>query len=122
MLYAFMFLGIVSLIAALALKSGRMILCFLSAGAWLLLAIYGYVNSDALWDIYYGLFLLASIMTFACALLPAILKEKPEEETSADDYGEDTQLMGDIKAAEEDREKFNRIFGKRRKPVKRWRI
>lgn len=95
-------------ISTFVLKTGRRILGMLSAGFWLLLAVTAYTSSTALWDAYYGLFMLSSIMVFACALLPVILREKKEEDIEVDD--DESELMENIKESEEDRERIDRIF------------
>jgi hypothetical protein len=106
-------------IATFVLKTGRMILGFLSAGFWILLAVTAYTSSEAMWDAYYGLFMLSGIMVFACALLPAILKERKEDEPTLDDIdGEDKDILSDIEAGEKDRTRMDRLFGNRKRRKK----
>lgn len=114
-LIAFVVLALGLLIAAFALSSGRKLLAFASAGAWALLGVYSYTKSASLWDVYYSLFWLAMAMTFACALIPAVLREKKEEPAveDTDEYG-DKDLLADLEASEKDRERFDKLFGPRR--------
>lgn len=113
-LIAFIVLAMGLTIATFALKSGRGILAFASAGAWVLLGVYSYTRYDTLWDIYYALFWLSMGMTIACALIPAILREKKEIEPTIDDFEEDRDLMADIETGEKDRARMDRLFGPRR--------
>lgn len=116
-IFGFMAMGFT--IATFVLKTGRMILGFLSAGVWILLAVTAYTSSAALWDAYYALFMLSAIMVFACALLPAILRERKEGEPSLDDIDrEDKDILSDIEAGEKDRERMDRLFGNRKRRKK----
>jgi len=87
---AFMILALGLFIATFALKSGRRILAFASAGAWMLLGVYSYTRFIDLWDIYYSLFWLSMGMVLVCVLIPVILREKTEDDLSpeVDEYGD----------------------------------
>jgi len=117
MLIAFIILALVPTIGAFALKSGRQILGFVAAGAWLLLGIWSYTQSTATWDINYALFWLSMGMVIACSLVAVILKEKKEEEAeeATEDWGDDQELMDDLKTDEQDRERLDRLFGRRKR-------
>ncbi len=113
---AFIWLAIIPTVAAFAVSSGRRILSFVAAGAWLLLGVYSYTNSAATWDIYYALFWLSMGMIVVCVLVPAALKEKKEDNLEPD-YGEDKEFMAAIKEEEDDKARFDRLFrGGRRRP------
>lgn len=118
-LIAFTILSLALTLAAFALKSGRGILSFAAAGSWILLGVYNYTHSATTWDIHYSLFWLSMGMTIACALIPAILREKRETEASVDDIDElDKPLLDDIEAGIKDRERFRRLMGTPRRKVK----
>ena len=87
---AFMILALGLFIATFALKSGRRILAFSSAGAWMLLGVYSYTRFVDLWDIYYSLFWLSMGLVLVCVLIPVILREKTEGDLSpeVDEYGD----------------------------------
>jgi len=120
-LIAFIALALGLTIATFALKSGRAILAFAGAGAWMLLGVYSYTRFTTLWDIYYALFWLSMGMVFACVLVPAILREKKEEDISVEDIDEygDRDLLADIEAGEKDKERLDKLFGSRRRPPRR---
>jgi len=84
------FLALGLFIATFALKSGRVILSFSSAGAWMLLGVYSYTRFVDLWDIYYSLFWLSMGLVLVCVLIPVILREKIEGDLSpeVDEYGD----------------------------------
>lgn len=117
-LIAFVLLALGLMIATFALKSGRRILAFATAGAWMVLGAYCYTKYVTLWDVYYALFWLSAGMVIVCALIPVILRER-KEDVAEEDYGDDRELIEDIKAGEADEARMDRIFGKRRKPKKR---
>lgn len=109
-------------ISTFALKSGRTILAFASAGAWVILGVYSYTQSTATWDIYYALFWLSMGMVLVCVLVPAVLREKKEEDISADDIDEygDKDLMADMETNRKDKERFDKLSGSRKqRPRKR---
>jgi len=83
-------LALALFIATFALKSGRRILAFASAGAWMLLGVYSYTKFVAVWDIYYSLFWLSMGLVLVCVLIPVILREKTEDDLSpeVDEYGD----------------------------------
>ena len=121
-LIAFIALALGLTISTFALKSGRAILAFASAGGWVLLGVYSYTRFVALWDIYYALFWLSMGMVFACVLVPVVLREKKEEDISVEDIDEygDKDLLADIEAGEKDKERLDRLFGTRtRQPHRR---
>lgn len=103
-------------IATFALQSGRRILCWVSAGSWLLLGIYSYTKYVTVWDIYYALFMLSMIMVLVCALVQAVLREKKEAEPDMlEGFDEsDRPLAEDIMKTEKDRDNYNRLFGRRK--------
>jgi hypothetical protein len=90
LLFAFIALALGLFIATFALKSGRRILAFASAGAWMLLGVYSYTKFLAVWDIYYSLFWLSMGLVLVCVLIPVILREKREEDLTpeVDEYAE----------------------------------
>jgi len=90
LLFAFIALALGLFIATFALKSGRRILAFASAGAWMLLGVYSYTKFLAVWDIYYSLFWLSMGLVLVCVLIPVILREKIEGDLSpeVDEYGD----------------------------------
>jgi len=77
-------------ISTFAVPRGRVILAFASAGAWMLLGVYSYTKSVAVWDIYYSLFWLSMGLVFVCVLIPVILREKKDDEPELefDEYAE----------------------------------
>jgi hypothetical protein len=102
-------------IAALALKSGRSILGFAGAGAWLLLGVYAYTNSTALWDIYYALFWLSIGMVIACSLVASILKEQKEIEGDIypeELHPEDRELYDEMQSRNRERRRLEILYGK----------
>lgn len=115
-LLAFIILAGGLTVATFALKSGRKILCWASAGAWLLLGVYSYTQYAVVWDIYYALFMLSMIMVFACALIPAVLREKKEEDPDMlEEFDEvDRPLAKDIMATNKDRKNYDMLFGRGR--------
>jgi len=117
---ALIFLAVSLTIATFALRSGRMILSFASAGAWMVLGVYSYTQSAIVWDIYYALFWLSMGMVVCCVLIPAILKEKKEDDISlgeTDEFG-DKDMLDAMEADDKDRARFERLSGKR-KPRRR---
>ena len=111
-LIAFVILVVGMTIATFALKSGRMIMAFVSAGAWALMGIYCYTLSIQTWDIYYSIFWLSMGMTLVCSLIPTLLREKKENDIGIEDEDDDAELMADIESHEKDREKYDRLFGR----------
>jgi len=105
-------------VATFALKEGRRILCWVSAGTWLLLGITGYNYSDALWDTYYALFLFSEIMVLTFALLPVALREKKEPEEIDEFAEENRELIDDVERSERDKTNYDRLFRNRKKRAK----
>lgn len=109
-------LAVVCTIATFALTSGRRILGWVSAGFWVITGVASYTASGTLWDIYYALFWLSMILVLVMSFVPAMLKEKKEEDVDMlegiDDA--DRPLAEDIQKSEHDRDNYNRLFGKRK--------
>lgn len=91
MFYGLLALALVPTIAALAIKTGRGILAFLGAGGWILFGVHCYTLSTATWDIYYSVFWLSMGMVFVSSLMPALLREKAEDESleNTNEYADD---------------------------------
>jgi len=120
LLCLFGFMALTATIATFAIKSGRAILSFAAAGMWILMAVTSYVESTAMWDIYYGLFMLCGIMVFACALMASTGREKEEAEEDDGIDEVDRPLYESLKKDEEDRGRLDKLFGSRtRRPRRR---
>lgn len=118
-LMALLLFAVSTTIATFAIKSGRRIVSFLAAGAWMLNGVYCYGVSSAVWDVYYALFWLSMGMVFVCVLIPSVLKEKTENDIFADDVDRyDRPLYEAMEADKKDRERMDRLFGKRRRRTK----
>lgn len=119
-------LALIPLIASFALKSGRKILCWVSAGGWILLSAYSYTRYETLWDVYYSLFLFAGIMVMACAFLPLIFKEKKEDDLSVDElegFSKDEKMLyKELQAEDAERKKFDKLFPRRPRRKKAVRV
>lgn len=96
-------------------------LAYGAAGMWALLGFNAFqlsasTNPTEITDTYMALFWLSVIFAVGCALLPAIMRPKPEPQ--ADDIDEDRELMADIEASERDRERMDKLFntGRKRRP------
>lgn len=62
-------------------------LSFGAVGGWILLAVYAYGESEAIWDVNYGIFWLGIGMAIVTAVETMSIRDKaedPEEETSFD--------------------------------------
>lgn len=124
-LLAFIVLALGLTIGTFVLKTGRRILAFASAGAWIVLSAFSYVRSEQAWDVYYALFMFAAIMTFAMALVPAVLREKKEIEITAEEadeqrnmklFNKDEQMLyQDMLRDKRERQKDELLFGRRKK-------
>lgn len=122
-LIAFIFLALVPTIAMFALKSGRQILGFTAAGAWLLLGIFAYTKHTATWDIEYALFWLSMIMVLACSLIPLTLRENTEYDVTVDDVGDDDdkEIIRENESIRRDQRRFKTLYGTRKhQSLKRW--
>ncbi len=108
------FMAICFTIAVFAVKTGKSILAYAGAGCWILIAVIAYTSHITMWDVYYGLFMFAAVMTFTCAILPVLVKEK-EEITEEDIPEEDRQIVADIQASEADRDRYDRLYGRRKR-------
>lgn len=113
-LIGFIILALTPTIASFALKTGRALLCFASAGFWAILGGFAYSNSASTWDLLYCLFWVSMGMVIVCALMPAILREQPEDEHRIDE----DPVMSDIDRDLEDREHYGQLFT-RGKPQKK---
>ena len=107
------FLAGIFTVATFALKTGRAILAFAACGAWVLLGVDAYDSSTTTWDAYYGLFWLSMGMVFVCALVPALLREKKEEDINPlDEFdGEDRDFMEADETNNKDEARLDRLMG-----------
>lgn len=87
--FALIFLSVSLTIGAMAVPSGRALLGFTSAGAWLLCGGFCYGQSTETWDIMYCAFWLFMGMTMTMALMTGVFKEAKEEDMTADEIEED---------------------------------
>lgn len=117
-LLAFVILALGLTIGAFVLTTGRAILSFAGAGAWLLLGIYSYTKSTAVWDIYYSLFWLSAGMVIVCSLISVVLREKKEPEEIDEFAEENRELIDDVERSERDKTNYDRLFRNRKKRAK----
>jgi len=113
----FGFLAVGSMVAGLAIKTGRSLMFVVGAGIWLLLGVYSYTLYKDAWDIYYALFFFSMFMVPICIFMPMAIARlnRPSPEIDVDNWGKDEPLRQAIEAEEQDRERTDRILGKRSK-------
>lgn len=84
-------------LTAIGFALRRPTIAFASSFSWVLMAVYCYMQSQALWDIMYGAFLFGILMFFLCALEGSTMGRRQEdirldEEEESPDGAEDDDV------------------------------
>jgi len=109
--FALIFLALVFTIASYVFKKGM--LAFAGAGAWIITAIYCFIESTVAWDVYFSLAFLFIGLTIACFFSPLAWKET----TMAGDRTEDpdtAEMQAEMAEFNKGRNQFSFLHSKGR--------
>jgi len=116
--FALIFLALAFTIASYIFKRGM--LAFAGAGAWIITAIYCFIESTEAWDVYFSLAFLFVGLTMACFFAPLAWRETtmPGEKTEDPDV---MALREEMETFDKERNQFSFLHSKRRpKRRNRW--
>ena len=115
--FALIFLALVFTIASYVFKKGM--LAFAGAGAWIITAIYCFIESTEAWDVYFSLAFLFIGLTIACFFSPLAWRET----TIAGEITEDphvAEMRADMAEFNRERNQYSFLHSKRPRRRTRW--